>query len=164
MLKKIFVSLCVSLMMISCEKNKTDVCETTDYFVAKIHRQDFLPIVECSLNGKKGFFILDTGASVTILDSRVAKQYGFYVDKFDSQPLTGFGGRESEIRNAYNTTLILNQTILPKKCVAQDLSHVADAIQHNAGVQVIGVIGVDNMKALGLKIDLKNQILTTWKN
>ncbi len=65
-----------------------------------------IPVIEARLNGKPAAFIIDTGASVSILNTSEAAFYGFEVSTLqsDAVDVTGFSG-VSQIHNAGRCTI-----------------------------------------------------------
>src|SRR5690349_20974148 len=51
-----------------------------------------IPIVKGTINGKSTFFIIDTGASITMLNESDADHFGFRSHADERQHLVGFGG------------------------------------------------------------------------
>lgn len=114
-------------------------------------------IIECSISGKKAPFLVDTGASVGLIDENAKKKFNLKVGKKFSRPLIGAGG---EISSSYLCDTIIN---VGSKQINQfifaDISYVQDSIYHETGIRIIGIIGLPQMKHIGMKIDLLNNTI-----
>src|SRR5688500_9835416 len=61
-----------------------------------------IPVLEGKLNGKRALFIIDTGASVSILNKSESQKFGFrFIDSAGDQ-VAGLGGGRSPMNKAVN--------------------------------------------------------------
>jgi hypothetical protein len=99
-------------------------------------------IVKAKINGKKGVFILDTGASNTCIDSERIKYFKLKTKK-TSHKATGAGTNEIDIEMSKKNFLIIADWKIKKlPLVVMDLSHINDALSI-FNVHVDGIIGSD---------------------
>ncbi|MDH3697617.1 MAG: retroviral-like aspartic protease family protein [Flavobacteriaceae bacterium] len=112
--------------------------------------------IKAKLNGVKGVFILDTGASNTCVG--IGKEEKFHLEFTDSElKAAGAGATDMEtFMSAKNTLAIGSWETKKQKIVLFDLSHVNTALElHNAS-PVDGIIGADVLiKSKGV-IDYKS--------
>lgn len=104
------------------------------------------------LNGKMTLFLLDTGASSSLVDSSVRKEYGFTIGKaLDS--ISGIGGsrRIYEVKDVelkYRDHLL----VVPK-LKTSNISEIREALK------IVGILGSDYLNAVGANIDFCNKVL-----
>jgi len=103
-------------------------------------------LVSVKLNGKKGLFILDTGASNTCIDEAKASFFKLKLKDTDHKA-TGAGTTEIDIRLAKKNKLKIGDWKLKKlPVVVMDLSHINQALSMFE-VEVDGIIGADVLRA-----------------
>ncbi len=115
--------------------------------------------VKALINGKKGRFILDTGASNSCVDFNDATYFNLNVQ--DSKTLaSGAGATNMETQQSLkNTISIKNWKFKKFQLVLFDLSHVNTALtQHNAK-NIHGIIGADILQKGKAIIDYDNNKL-----
>jgi len=116
-------------------------------------------MLRCQLNGKPAYFLIDTGASFTILHSKSAKSYNFDVLERRSQQTTGFGGSAATVKIAIGANLEFSHRKISMGFLAQDLSKMITLIQSSSKLRIVGIIGSDLLKRYGCRADLKNKLL-----
>ncbi|MDO5607305.1 MAG: retropepsin-like aspartic protease [Capnocytophaga sp.] len=114
--------------------------------------------VNAVLNGVEGVFILDTGASVTVLDIERKGKFRLSVDD-QSGKGAGAGGVLTLVR-ATNNTLELGEIVKKDFAVfVMDLGHVNNALVAAGIEKVDGVIGSDILIENKAIIDYPNMAL-----
>lgn len=112
-----------------------------------------LPMVQAMVGKKQFQFLLDTGATTTLLNHRS-------FSSADSSEITmnswngAFATRGEEVR--LSDFRIGEHQLLNLRLLAVDLT----ALETSCGKRVDGVLGVDLISQLGLTIDLKNRVAT----
>jgi hypothetical protein len=115
--------------------------------------------VKAVINGVKGRFILDTGASNSCVDFKDALRFKLNVE--DSKTLASGAGATNMAtqQSIKNTILIKKWKYYNFHLVLFDLSHVNTALtQHNAKA-IHGIIGADILQKGKALIDYKNNKL-----
>ena len=114
-------------------------------------------IVECDVNGKKGNFLIDTGAMVTLIDRSKVKKFGLLTGRCYPGTLVGAGG---EIKDVYycNTFAYLAGKTIPQFLLA-DISQVRDSIKRETGLEILGIISLPQMKMAGIQIDANDNLI-----
>jgi len=103
-------------------------------------------LVSVKLNGKKGLFILDTGASNTCVDEAKADYFKLKL-KDTEHKATGAGTTEIDIQLAKKNKLKIGDWRAKKVVVVvMDLSHINEALSMFQ-VEVDGIIGADMLRA-----------------
>ncbi len=99
-------------------------------------------LIKAKINGKKGKFILDTGASNTFIDTNKAKKFGAKL-KVTDHKATGAGTMEIDVQTTKKVDLKIGDWYLKKvKLVAIDMDHINSALEM-FDVEVDGIIGAD---------------------
>ena len=115
------------------------------------------PIIEAVVNGVTVNLLIDTGASVNIINSesvykfKGAKMYG------EKHLVTvGSNTRANSLRN-------IDATVKGRKIsefISLDLTSLQGSIQAETRLEIDGIIGVNGIKQLGMIIDLPRGIVT----
>ena len=116
-----------------------------------------IPIIKLELNGKHAYFVLDTGASLSVLDKSVKKHYGFTTrsvyDVSSKNSILGIGGRQ-ELYQAYNVSL----TIKGEKTICINFKSI-NLSSLRRSLNVVGIIGSDFLLEHGYTIDFEKKLL-----
>lgn len=108
-------------------------------------------IVEAEVNGKKANFLLDTGASVGLIDYGKRKEYDLLVGGKYNGTLVGAGGELRNVR-VCNTFVDFEEKKIPQFLLA-DIGGVVESIKRETDIEILGIIGLAQMKMCGLGID-----------
>lgn len=115
------------------------------------------------INGKKARFLIDTGASRSVLDKdRLARFFkGGEVALEKTEKLsTGLGTNTMESNTITLELLSIGRLIIRKyHIVALDLTHVNQSYQHIGLKKIDGVIGGDLLLSLRAIIDYREKVL-----
>ena len=115
--------------------------------------------LKAKINGVKGKFILDTGASNSCVDLDLIEYFNLEAEKSETKA-AGAGATDMETKKAENNILKISDW-KTNKChlVLFNLSHVNTAlVQHNAK-EVHGIIGADVLQKGKAIIDYNKHIL-----
>ena len=115
-------------------------------------------IVECQLNGENALFLLDTGATVGLIDRKASKKYGLKSTRDYPATLTGAGGELRGVKIC-DTFAYLQGKPLTQFLIA-DIEGVVESIRRETGLEIAGIIGLPQMKLAGIGIDANdNEII-----
>jgi hypothetical protein len=118
-----------------------------------------IPVIQGKINGKSAFFIIDTGASCSILNESAALRFGFGSYALGDYHLTGLGGN-AKINQAINCTVEIGPlTITHRKFRARDLDELAQIIKRDENIEIAGILGSDILNQYGLTIDFKHSLI-----
>ena len=108
-------------------------------------------IIEAEMNGKNGYFLVDTGASVGLISKHVEKEYNLKKGRKYGGTLIGAGG---EIKNVYHcdTPANFEGRLIPQFLFA-DIDNVIKSIKRETGIEILGIISLSQMKIVGLGVD-----------
>jgi hypothetical protein len=114
-----------------------------------------IPVIEGQINGKVAYFIVDTGASCSILNESVAKYYGFKTMLILDEQLMGLNG-SAKIKTAYDYSITLS--VLKIKGVVfrtRQIDELVEVIRNNERIAIAGIIGSDVLKKYQMGIDFR---------
>lgn len=112
------------------------------------------PVIKARLLGAERFFLLDTGASVGMIDSRVKGLHPSHrkVDIVDAS------GDEMSLPVLNDFVTAGGRTL--GQFLLTDLKGVRDSIARETGLRIDGIIGYAQMKSLGIVIDTDKNVIT----
>lgn len=145
-MKKLLLILVLSLMIFSCE-NKNEIPNSI-----KFNTSSGLPIIKAKLNGKNANFLLDTGASMSVVDSSMVSRYNFKIHRSTDMTVSGLGGTK-KLYHVSNARLYYNGQPMYVRFKSTNMRNI------RLNVKVIGVLGSDYLIQNKLIIDYKNKVL-----
>lgn len=109
------------------------------------------PIIEVSINGKPAYMLLDTGASLSLIDENRMKEYGFVKGASFAGKIVGIAGDSSGV---YHTKKLQVDIIGIHICqfLTTDLSAIANSVKKETGIHITGIIGYPQIVAAEIKI------------
>ena len=151
---KITITILLSIALI------TDVlsCMAQDTITFKLVRN--IALIEGYINGAAAYFILDTGASITLLNETLSYEYNFKTidNKFFSQRhIVGLGGR-SAIKEVRSAVVRIGPHEIKFINKASNLDNLS-AYFNDPNIKVAGIIGIDLLNILGGKIDFGDRTI-----
>lgn len=111
-------------------------------------------IVECIVNDKKAYFLLDSGASVGFIDKRKKKQYDLKEGRRFEGTIVGAGGEMRNVRHC-DTFVEFEGKTIPQFLLA-DISGVVESIKRETGIEILGIISLPQMSFIGMNIDINS--------
>lgn len=106
-------------------------------------------IIQGHINDKKAYMLIDTGATVGMFHKKAVKSYKIVMSNH-SVSLVGAGGEFTAYVS--NTPFILADKPI-YQFVVSDISDVVNSIKRQTGIEIAGVIGLNQMKMMGMAID-----------
>lgn len=114
-------------------------------------------IVEGLVNGKAANFLIDTGASVGIIDYDQRKHYDLVVGRRYNGTIVGAGGEMRNVRHC-DTFLYIKDKAVPQFLLA-DISGVVESIRRETGIEILGIISLPQMKMVGIQLDANDNLI-----
>lgn len=114
-------------------------------------------IVEGIVNGKAANFLIDTGASVGLIDNNQVKKYDLSVGKRFNGTLVGAGGEMCNIKHC-NTFVEVGGKSIPQFLIA-DIEGVMKSIERETGIKILGIISLPQMKMVGMNVDSNDNLI-----
>lgn len=111
-------------------------------------------IIEALVNGKPARFLLDSGASVALIDKDKKKEYGLKEGKRYNGTLIGAGGEMRNVRHC-DTFVEFEGKTIPQFLLA-DISGVIESIKRETGIEILGIISLPQMSFIGMNIDINS--------
>lgn len=159
-MKKLLIPL-LAISLLGCTKE----VNVSNQFVYthKIIKRDYLPIVEGALNGKKAYFLLDTGASISVLDVTKATQYGFTLGDMNDFTISGYGGVSNNVVKLNNVNIKLGSEEMDSEFLGKDIGYLVDAVQNATSYKIVGIIGNNNIAGNDLILDFETDYILKRK-
>jgi predicted aspartyl protease len=115
-------------------------------------------LIEGTVNGKKAIFLIDTGATVSLIDKNKTKTFGLVRGNRYNGKLIGAGGD-------IETTYVCNTFVdIHGKTIAQfllsDISNIVDSIRRETGYEILGIIGLPQLSFAGIQLDINDMLIT----
>jgi hypothetical protein len=116
-------------------------------------------LVEAELNGKRGSFVLDTGANATVVHAAYAGEFGLTGKSTGSAGAVGLGGSLKASQARIDSMRIGPVPIRRSRVLTTDLQQVVKLLGPISGGRIYGIIGQDVMKEHRAVIDVAKPIL-----
>ena len=146
----IVIATLVGMFVGSCKKD-----EPTPGLVTKIDDFRRLPIVKGTLNGQKANFILDTGATISVIDLNQLSKYKVRNGGPMDDVVIGYGGTVSSKVYLNNVEVKLGDLVLSSEFQGQDIGQLLGVIEEQTGTKLVGIIGNNNISKSKLTLDFK---------
>ncbi len=111
-------------------------------------------LIKTRINGIKGRFILDTGASNTCVGSAFLEKFNMNTEASDTVA-TGAGTASIETAISNANTITIGHLVLEETIIVIDLAHINKALKKHKIKTIHGIIGAD--------ILLKNKGIIDYK-
>lgn len=115
-------------------------------------------IIEAEVNGKKGFFLIDTGASVGLIAEDKVKKFDIVRGRKYPGSLVGAGGEMEDVYYC-NTLVRFGGKDIPQFLIT-DISGVRNSIERETGIEILGIIGLSQMKITSMQVDANDNMIT----
>ena len=114
-------------------------------------------IIEAEVNGKKGFFLIDTGASVGLIAEDKVKKFDIVRGRKYPGSLVGAGGEMEDVYYC-NTLVRFGGKDIPQFLIS-DISGVRNSIERETGIEILGIIGLSQMKITSMQVDANDNMI-----
>lgn len=111
-------------------------------------------IIEGKVNDKTAYFLIDTGASVGLIDKEKKKKYGLKEGFRYHGTLIGAGGEMKDVKHC-DTFVEFEGKTIPQFLLA-DISNVVKSIKRETGIEILGIISLPQMSIIGMNIDVNS--------
>lgn len=112
---------------------------------------DKRPIVECHIGGKPANFLLDTGASVGLIDRDFINRYALTAGKRYQGKIVGAGGAMNGVRHC-DSFVTLPNGVDVAQFLLTDISAVRESIKQETGIDIVGIVSWPQMSFAGIII------------
>ena len=111
-------------------------------------------IIEGRVNDKEAYFLIDTGASVGMMDYGKRYDYDLKVGRRFNGTLVGAGGEMRNVKHC-DTFAHIENKVIPQFLLA-DISGVVESIKRETGVEILCIISLPQMSMIGMNIDVNS--------
>ena len=111
------------------------------------------------VNGQEGVFLIDTGASNSCVDERLANQFNLSIAG-DPQPMTGAGNEKLSAQASKKSTLSYKSKVLTQlEFMLIDMQPINTAFKEQGESPIDGIIGADLLQQHNGVIDYAKRSL-----
>ena len=115
-------------------------------------------IIEGKVNDKTAYFLLDTGASIALIDSNKRKKFDLKEGKRYNGTIVGAGGEMRNVRHC-DTFVHFEDRVIPQFLLA-DIGGVVNSIERETGIEILGIISLPQMRLANISLDMNdNEII-----
>ncbi len=113
------------------------------------------PIVQAEINGKKGYFLVDTGADISIINSADLKKYKLIQSKIygNQKRAIGFNGDLETVMKVKNVEVEFENQFNHKTFYSMDIGLIVRTIEAKTGLKISGILGSDWLMKYNCIID-----------
>lgn len=115
-------------------------------------------IIPVNINGKEANMLVDTGASIGIVDIDCRKKYEFDLGSELGSTIVGVGGESMQAYHTKNLDMDI-QGVKLYQFVAMNIDSVKNSIRRETGITINGIIGLTQIKMSEMKIDADNGVI-----
>lgn len=108
-------------------------------------------IINGKVNGKDWPFLLDTGASIALIDQDMIKKAGLVKGKRYPGTIVGAGGELGNL--CYCNSMVDFGIKSVGQFILTDISSVQESIEKETGFKILGIVSLPQMKFMGMKLD-----------
>ena len=115
-------------------------------------------IIQALINGKSGNLLIDTGASISLINSNVVKKYNIKLGSVFNGSVINASGDSMEIRHTQNLIVDI-EGIHICQFYATDLTNIISSIKKETDIDICGIIGLAQIKSSEMQIIAKDNII-----
>lgn len=135
------------MLMVSCFSCRGNSGE------CRIIDANFIPMIKGEVNGRCFYFLVDTGASISVVDyESIRKEFpNKHIGAVEDGEVQGYGGTVGGLR-PISLKVISGTLRFNREWKAKDISNIINVANRRTGRRVLGVVGNNNLR--GKVIDL----------
>ena len=119
-------------------------------------------IVEATVNGYTAPFLIDTGATVGLIDRNRVNEFRINEGPKYNGTLVGAGGKMRGVRYCYTLAVLTDGD--KSKSIGQfllaDIDAVVESIEAQTGIRILGIVSLPQMKFAGVNVDANSNLVT----
>ena len=122
-----------------------------------------IPLITAKLNGKTAHFIVDTGASISLLNEGEADYFGFQTrqdELYSEVCVTDLNGTTTANRVSPCVLELGTLTVKSHHFKSRDMVEFSKPFMEREGIRIAGILGSDLMAYYHLQIDFKNHVIS----
>lgn len=114
-------------------------------------------IVDCKVSGKTASFLIDTGASIALIDKNQAKKFDLKSTRRYNGTIVGAGGTIDNPKIC-NTVVCFENKPMTQFLIV-DIENIVDSVERETGIKILGIISLPQMKINGIQIDANDDLI-----
>jgi hypothetical protein len=120
------------------------------------------PIIQVELNGKKSYFLVDSGSDISVVNTTALKHYGlFEVPVYqDGAMAIGFSGNTTQMSRIRNAELNFGDGLIHRDFMGYEMDPLVNSIEAKTGLRIAGIIGADVLVRFHCVIDYSRRSIT----
>ena len=124
------------------------------------------PIVQADVNGKKGYFLVDTGAEISVINTADLQRFKLEAAKIygDHKRAIGFNGETTSVMRIKNAEVTFGELYDHKDFYSLDLANLILSIEAKTGIRIHGIIGTDVLTKYNCVIDYNQRQIVLVTN
>lgn len=155
----ILVMFVFSFILFNACQNKKKVENTDSIFYFENSKYDLhTPLIQMKLNGKVQFWIVDTGANMSLLDEKFYSEHQDDVTFLRSVDMNLHGVSGS---TTYTSSYVLGYLgkdgYFAQQFLTSDLTSVRRSVKSSTGYDVAGILGADYLERYAFTVDFYNR-------
>lgn len=121
----------------------------------------YTPIIKATVQGESFYFLLDTGATISVFDENVfSKKFIKEYKVFNTNTnIVGYGGKLKSLKFIYGFEVKAGIVSFDRKWNLQDLSNIIKTVKTVTGYDIAGIIGNNNLRYQKIIIDFNKNLL-----
>lgn len=116
-------------------------------------------LIQATINGRKGEFVLDTGANMTVIDQSRLSAFGLSASSADIGGAVGVGAAGRASRVPIRSFAIGPVQVRQSRVVSSDLGQLLTVLSRVSGMTVSGIVGQDVLGEHRAMIDVAKPML-----
>lgn len=122
-----------------------------------------IPLIKASLNNKRAWFIVDTGATITILNAMESKYFGFSVRRNTIGGMTEVSGFSDKLSlsGASSCSIAIGPLVIKHHAWrSQEMNALFVTIGKNEKLRIAGILGSDILAKYKMRVNYDNNTLS----
>lgn len=111
-------------------------------------------IIEAKVNNKDAFFLIDTGATVGLIDESKIKGYNLVKGRAYNGTLVGAGGEMRNVKHCDTFVEFEGKKI--SQFLLADIKRIVESIKRETDIEILGIISLPQMSFIGMNIDVNS--------
>jgi predicted aspartyl protease len=111
-------------------------------------------IINATVNGYEAPFLVDTGATVGLIDRTRINEFRINQGPKYNGTLVGAGGKLRGVRYCYSLAVVGDTTV--GQFLLADIDDVVESIKEQTGIQILGIMSLQQIKDSKMIIDAKH--------
>lgn len=145
------------LIMIACTNAWS---QTIEYIPIKSPSNKL--IIQAEINGKKSYFLVDTGSDISVINSSKLKRLKLCDEKiYDKNHMAiDANGNQTELKKVKNIKVNFTANFYYDEFYSFNIDKISESIEHKSNYRIDGIIGADVLNKYNCTIDYNTNQLS----